>query len=58
MLYYHIDNDLSKAWGVDSDFDWFVMNHLFKPIDDDEYQVVAISFLICRNWQTRDKIHQ
>ena len=36
MHYYYVNNDLSKARGVDADFDWFVMNHLCELIDDDE----------------------
>ena len=36
MPHYYVDDNLSKARGVDSDLDWFVMNHLYEPIDDDE----------------------
>ena len=34
--HYHVDDDFSKARGVHGNFDWFVMNHLCKPIDDDK----------------------
>ena len=36
MPHYHDDDDLNKAWGVDGDLDWLVMNYLCEPIDDDE----------------------
>ena len=50
MSYYHIDDDLSKARGVDGDLDWFVMNHVCEPIDNDQDWVVTVSFLIRQNW--------
>ena len=36
MPHYHIDDDLSKAQGIDSDLDWLVMNYLYEPIDNDK----------------------
>ena len=36
MPYYHVNNDLSKARGVDDDFDWLVMNHFCELIDNDK----------------------
>ena len=36
MPYYHVDDDLNKAWSIDSDLDWFVMNYLYMPIDNDK----------------------
>ena len=36
MPHYDVDDDLNKAQDVDGDLDWFVMNHLCEPIDDDE----------------------
>ena len=50
MSHYHVNNDLSKAQGVDSGLDSFVMNHLYEPIDDDKDWVVIVSLPIRQNW--------
>ena len=42
MPHYYVNDDLSKARGVDGDLDWLVMNHLCEPVDDDEYRVIAV----------------
>ena len=42
MPYYHVDNYLSKARSIDGDLEWLVMNHLCEPVDNDEYQVIAV----------------
>ena len=57
MPHYHIDNDLNKAQSINGDLDWLIINHFCKPIDNDKDWVIAISFPICWNWQTRDKIY-
>ena len=58
MLYYHVDDNLNKVWGVDGDPDWLVMNHFYEPIDDNKDWVVIVSLPIRQNWYTSDKIHQ
>ena len=50
MPYYYVDDDLSKARGVDGDFDWFVMNNLCEPIDNDKDWVVIVFLPIRQNW--------
>ena len=50
MPYYHVDDNLSKARGVDGDLNWLVMNYLCESIDNDKDWVVTIFFLIRRNW--------
>ena len=50
MRYYYIDNDLSKAQGVNGDLDWLVMNHFCEPIDNYKDWVIIVSFLIRQNW--------
>ena len=57
MPYYYIDNDFSKAKGIDSDLDWFIINHLCELINDDEDWVIVVSFSVCWDWQTHDKIY-
>ena len=57
MPHYYVDNDLSKARGVDGNLDWLVMNHFCELVDDNECCVIAVPLLVRRNWQTRDKIH-
>ena len=57
MPYYYVDDDLSKAQGVNGHLDWLVMNHLCELVDNDKYRVIAVPLLIRQNWQTRDKIH-
>ena len=46
MSYYHVDDDLCQARSIDGNLDWLVMNHLCEPVDDNEYQVIAIPFSI------------
>ena len=36
MPHYHVDDNLSKARGVDGDLDWLIMNHFCELIDNDE----------------------
>ena len=36
MPYYHVNDDFSKARGVDGDLNWFIMNNLCESIDDDK----------------------
>ena len=36
MPYYHVDNDFSKAQGINGNLDRFVIDHLCKPINDDK----------------------
>lgn len=36
MLYFHVDNDISKIWDIDDDFYSLVINNFCKPIDDDK----------------------
>ena len=50
MPHYHVDDDLTKARGVNDDLDWFVINLFCEPIDDDEDWVVIVSLLIRQNW--------
>ena len=57
MPHYHIDDDLSKAQGVDGDLERLVINYFRELVDNDKYQVIAVSLPVRQNWQTRDKIH-
>ena len=36
MPYYYVDDNLSKARGIDGNLDQFVIDHLCKPTDNDE----------------------
>ena len=36
MPYYNVNDDFSKAEGVNDDLDWLVMNHFHEPVDDDK----------------------
>ena len=36
MPYYHVDDDLSKAWGIDSNLDRFIIDYFGELIDDDK----------------------
>ena len=36
MLHYHVDDNFSKAWGINGNLDRFVIDHLCKPIDNDK----------------------
>ena len=57
MPYHYINNDLYKAWGNDNDFDWLIMNYFYEPIDNNKDWVIAVSLLICQNWQIYNKIY-
>ena len=46
MPHYDVDNNLSKAQGVNSDLNWLVINHFCEPVDDDEDRVVTVSLPI------------
>ena len=37
MPHYYVNNDLSKAHGIDSDIDCLVMNYFYKPVDNNKY---------------------
>ena len=58
MPYYHVNDDLSKAWNVNNDLDWLVMNYFYELVDDDEDWIIVVFFSICQNWQTYNKINQ
>ena len=36
MPHHYVDNDFCKAQGINGDFDWLVINYIYKPIDSDE----------------------
>ena len=58
MPHYHVNNDLSKARGIDDNLDRFVVNYFCESIDDNKDWVIAISLSVRWDWQTRDKIYQ
>ena len=37
MPYHYIDDDFCKAWGIDNNLDWLIINYLCEPIDNDKY---------------------
>ena len=36
MPHHYVNDDLCKAQSIDSNFNWLVMNHLCKPVDNDK----------------------
>ena len=50
MPHYHINDDFSKARGIDGNLDRFVIDYFCEPIDDDKDWVIAISLLVHWNW--------
>ena len=50
IAYYYIDNDFYKAQDINYDLNWLIINHFYKPIDDDKNWVIAVSVLIYQNW--------
>ena len=46
MPYYYVDDNLNKAWGINKNLDWFIINYLCKPINNNKDWVIAIVFLI------------
>ena len=49
MSYYHIDDNFSKAWSVDGNLDWLIINYFYEPIDHDKDWVIAVSLQIRQN---------
>ena len=49
MLYYYIKDNFYKAWGINSDFKWLVINYFYKLVNDDKDWVIVVSFLICQD---------
>lgn len=49
MFYYYIDNNFGQCKSVDNDFDWLIIYHFCKSINDNKNQVIALTFLISRN---------
>ena len=35
VIYYHVYYDFCKLRCIDSDFDWFIIDHIYKPIKND-----------------------
>ena len=58
MPYYYVNNDFSKAWGIDDNIDQFIIDYFCEPINNDKDWVIAISLSVYWNWQTYDKIYQ
>ena len=58
MLYYHVDDNLSKAQGVNGILDRFIINYFRELINNDKDWVIAVSLLVRWDWQTHNKIHQ
>ena len=58
MLYYQVNNDLSKVQGIDGNFKQFIMDHLYELINNNKAWVIVISLLVYWDWQTHDKIYQ
>ena len=50
MPYYYVDDDLGKAWGINNNLDWFIIDDLCELVDNDKYWVIAIFFSIYQNW--------
>ena len=46
MPYYHVNNDLNKAQGINNNLDRFVIDHLCEPINNDEDWVIVVSFSV------------
>ena len=45
--YYYIDNDFYKVKSIDSEFDWLIIYHLGKPVNDDKDGVIYFALLVC-----------
>ena len=57
MPYYHVNDDFSKAQGIDNKLDRFIINYFHESIDNNKDWIIAISLLVYWNWQMHDKIH-
>ena len=46
MSHYYVNDDFCKAQSIDGNFDWFAMNYLCEPIDDNKYWIIAVLLLM------------
>lgn len=57
MLDYNINNNFCKARNINGNLYQLVMDHLCELINDDQYQVIAVIFLVDRYRQPCNKVH-
>ena len=49
ISHYYIDNDLCKAWGINNNLDWLIINNFCELVNNDKDWVIVIVFLIYQN---------
>lgn len=58
MMPYYYDNDnYCKAWNINDNLYWLIINNFIKLVNSDKYKIIAITFLVYQNWQFNDKIY-
>ncbi len=51
MSHNHIDDHFCQTWYIERNFDWLVMYHFHEPVNNDQYQVVAVTFPVGWDWK-------
>lgn len=44
MLYYNVNNDFYKPWGIKDNLNGFVINHFCEPVDNNKEKSYLSSF--------------
>ena len=52
---YYIRDDIRKTWSFNNDLYWLIMDHLPESVIKNKYWVIAVTFPIRCDRQTRDK---
>ncbi len=56
-MHNHIDNHFCLIWCIDHDLDWLIIYYFHKPVDDNQYQVIAITLLVSWAWEAYNKVY-
>ena len=57
MSHHHVDNYFYHSQSINNDFGCFIIYYFGQTIDNDKNGIVAIAFLVDRQWQTYHKIY-
>ena len=50
ILYYHVYDYFCLSRSINGDFDWFIVYYLSQLVDNDKNRVIAVVFLVRRQW--------
>ena len=50
ISHHHINNYFRQSLSIDSNFDWLIVHYFGQTIDNDKNWVIAITFLVGKQW--------